>query len=237
MDTLGGLPSTTSIKRITVQTAVDAAAGVIRDAIINGELSPGERLNERQISASLGLGHPTLRQALMELEHQGLVRKVPRRGSYVAEYTTDDYRKMSEVRIMLEDFALEKVAPRLTAQMESELRDVVNQMAAAADKGDAAKFTDWDVAFHRKAWALAANEYLVAALEKVTFQLFVFATSKGRMSPDELQASARDHKTLLDALCTREPEAVRRQFVPSTARFWTDFFDSHRRGGQEAPTR
>ena len=232
---LRGTPGTNRIKRIKIVSAVEAAAQAIRDAIIEGELNPGERLVERHICASLGLGYPTLRQALMELEHQGLIRKIPRRGSYVSEYTADDYKKMSQVRIVLEALALERAAPKLTTEVESELRITVTQMEAAAEDGDAAAFTDWDVAFHSKAWSLAGNKYLVDALERVTFQLFVFATSERRMSRESLQDSARSHKAILEVLCSRDPVAARRVFVSRATQFWDNFLDAHKREASARP--
>src|ERR1700748_1150475 len=87
--------------QITLQTAPQAAAQALREAIISGELKGGDRILEQKWSLHLGIGQPTLREALRELEQQGLLRKLPQRGTYVAQLSPEDYRRILEVRIPL----------------------------------------------------------------------------------------------------------------------------------------
>src|SRR5713226_6818269 len=91
----------------------EAVAQKLRDAILAGKLKPGERLVEQKLAASFGIGQPTLREALKELEFQGFVRKSPKKGTYVTKLTADDFRKIQEVRMALEVVAIEKAAPRM----------------------------------------------------------------------------------------------------------------------------
>jgi DNA-binding GntR family transcriptional regulator len=118
----GFAPQTQGIRPVEVRSAVQGAAQAIRDAIITGILKPGQRLVGRSLSASLGVGLPTVREALKELAHQGLVQKNPRRRTFVSILTEDDYMMLAEVRYALEALAIEKAAPRLTPEAESELR-------------------------------------------------------------------------------------------------------------------
>src|SRR6058998_1823102 len=76
----------------------EAVAQKLRDAILAGQLKPGERLVEQKLAANLGIGQPTLREALKELEFQGFVRKSPKKGTYVTELTPEDFRQIQEVR-------------------------------------------------------------------------------------------------------------------------------------------
>lgn len=66
------------LRRIDVRSAADAAGDMLRKAIISGALSPGERLVEQRLASKLGIGQPTLREALKELEYQGFVRNTPK---------------------------------------------------------------------------------------------------------------------------------------------------------------
>src|ERR1700686_5245113 len=93
-------------RRLIIQTAPQAAAQAIRESIISGELRGGDRMIEQEWAERLGIGQPTLREALHELEHQGLLRKTPQRGTYVAQLSPEDFRLIQEVRIPLEAIAV-----------------------------------------------------------------------------------------------------------------------------------
>lgn len=210
--------------RLAIPTAPQAAAQALREAIISGELKGGERVLEQKWSTRLGIGQPTLREAMRELEHQGLLRKVPQRGTYVTELSADDYRRILEVRIPLEAIAIGHAAKNLTHEAEQELDAIVKTMAAGA-ANDVKGFHDCDVLFHRKIWELAGNEYLQTALETITFRLFVFSIV-GRWptapnSVNERKAAVLQHKAILNGLRTRDPEKARDAFVHNTVRYWT----------------
>src|SRR5213596_3845345 len=87
------------LRRLRSRSIPEEAAQLLRDAIIAGQLKPGERLVEQKLAGSLGIGQPTLREALKELEFQGFVRKAPKKGTYVTKVTLDDFRKIQEVRM------------------------------------------------------------------------------------------------------------------------------------------
>src|ERR1700704_2313731 len=94
--------------RLRIEPAPEAAPQDIRESIISGELRGGDRIIEQKWAARLGIGQPTLREALNELTHQGLLRKVLKRGTYVAQLGAEEYRLIQEVRIPLEAIAIGK---------------------------------------------------------------------------------------------------------------------------------
>ena len=210
--------------QLNITTAPQAAAQALREAIISGELRGGDRILEQHWSSRLGIGQPTLREAIRELEHQGLLRKLPKRGTYVAELSPDDYRRILEVRIPLEAIAIGRAARRLTDETEKELADLVKTMGSASHDTDVKGFHDCDVLFHRKIWELAGNEYLHDLLEMVTFRLFVFSVV-GRW-PDapnaktERSAAVRQHRGILEGIRTRDSRKARLAFVKQTVQYW-----------------
>ena len=210
--------------QISIQTAPQAAAQALREAIISGELKGGDRVLEQHWSSRLGIGQPTLREALRELEHQGLLRKVPQRGTYVAELSPDDYRRILEVRIPLEAVAIGRAAKSLTAESEKELTDLVMTMAGTGRDIDVKSFHDCDVLFHRKIWELAGNDYLQDFLETITFRLFVFSVV-GRW-PDtpnamsERIAAVQQHLGILEGIRTGNSQLARQAFVKHTVQYW-----------------
>jgi DNA-binding GntR family transcriptional regulator len=210
---------------LTLQTAPQAAAQAIREAIISGELKGGDRVLEQKWSRRLGIGQPTLREALRELEHQGLLRKLHQRGTYVAQLSPEDYRLIQEVRIPLEALAVGKAAKNLTHEAEQELTAFVMTMAnSGSTVVDVKSFHDSDVSFHRRIWALANNQYLTETLETITFRLFVFSVV-GRW-PDtpnavrERLAAVQQHLGILEGIRSRNAEIASRMFIEHTVQYW-----------------
>jgi len=210
---------------LMIQSAPQAAAQAIREAIISGTLRGGDRIVELKWATLLGIGQPTLREALQELEHQGLVRKFQQRGTYVTQLSPEDYRLIQEVHIPLEAIAVGKAAENLTPEAEKELTTIVNAMAGQGMNDlDVKNFHDCDVAFHRKIWELAGNEYLRDALEAITFRLFVFSVV-GRWpdNPNALSerlAAVQEHLGILEGLRTRDKNLARQAFVKQTVQYW-----------------
>jgi DNA-binding GntR family transcriptional regulator len=215
------------LARITVLRAPEAAAQAIRDAIITGRLKPGQRLIEKRLAADMGIGQPTLREAFKELEFQGFVRKNPQRGTYVNQLGKDDYRMILEVRIALEVVAVERATRNMTAEAESELAAYVEGMKRAIEGDfDIAAFHENDVAFHRKLWALAGNEYLRKSLEGVAFRLFVFSVlDRNPGARHECQAAVEQHLGILAGIGSHEPAEARRAFVAHTLKFWNEIYE------------
>lgn len=209
--------------RISLRSVPQTVAQVLRDAIIAGRLKQGDRLIEQKLAASLGVGQPTLREALRELEYQGFVRKVPQRGTYVTKLSKDDFRKILEVRMALEVLAIDSAARNMTREDEKILTALVEEMAKAATNFDLSAFHKSDVDFHRKVWALARNEYLERALEGAAFRLFAFVLlQRTPSSCQEFLDATRQHRAILAGLCSYDPAKARQAFVSNTLSFWTE---------------
>jgi DNA-binding GntR family transcriptional regulator len=213
--------------KLMIQTAPQAAAQAIREAIISGELRGGDRIVEQKWAARLGIGQPTLREALHELEHQGLLHKLPQRGTYVAQLRAEDYRLIQEVRIPLEAIAIGKAAENLTPEADQELTALVTEMAGSGlTDTDVRRFHESDVSFHRRIWELAGNAYLMEALEAVTFRLFVFSiVGRWPGNPNavgERLEAVQQHLKILEGLRSRNPRIARETFIRQTVRYWNE---------------
>ncbi len=200
----------------------EVLAEQLRDAILSGKLRAGERLVEQKLASSFGVGQPTLREALRELEMQGFVRKMGSHGTYVTEFTQEDIRKNLEVRMALEALAMEKVAPNVEKADARELEGYVAEMATGIADFDRARFHKADVAFHRKIWELAGNEYLTTALERVTFGLFAFLLVARTPNDTVMTHVVAQHRAILDALLTGNGRKARAGFERATLDFWRD---------------
>ncbi len=199
----------------------------LRDAILAGKYSPGERLIEQKIAALFGIGQPTVREALRELELQGFVRKRPNRATHVTKLTRDDLQKSHEVRIVLEAFAVEKAAQNLTSTDVNELQGLIQKMEATVMDFDRAAFHKIDMAFHRKIWRCAGNEYLSGALERITFSVFAFQLLERKPGDPVMSHVVEEHREILAALQTGDGASARNIFTRVVGDFWLKFQNIH----------
>jgi DNA-binding GntR family transcriptional regulator len=144
----------------------------LREAMISGAIRSGEQIVEGKIAQQLGVGQGVIREALIELEHQGFVQRTPFAGTQVTELTLQDAQQIYDIRIELEPLAFFLAGPNANAQHISELREMAEKARTASKAGDLAAFFENHLAFRRKVWTLAGNRYLLQILERVVVPLY-----------------------------------------------------------------
>lgn len=150
-------------------TLVDVAGNRLRDAILSGALSPGEKIVEEQLCADLGISRAPLREALRLLAQQGLVEHLPRRGSRVTDWTPADILQLFDLRHVLERHAIEIAMPLADPESALEpVRRALDDMACAAEALDR---DDAHRRFHAAVVGLAANRQLDLVLEPILLKL------------------------------------------------------------------
>ncbi|MFN0121102.1 MAG: GntR family transcriptional regulator [Blastocatellia bacterium] len=203
----------------------DQVVASIREAILAGTLQPGEAIVESRIAGQLGAGTPLVREALIELEHQGYVRKVPYKGTTVTKLEREDVDNIFRLRAELEALAVEWAREHITPDDMTQLRTLIEQMKQAAQQLDLARFYEADLAFHRRLWELSGNPYLVETLERLVVPLFAFFVMKVTRKRKSYVESAAGHEKLIDALATMSAPALRRLMKDSLAGWNTEMLD------------
>ena len=117
------------------RTIQEIVARALRDAIVSGRLKGGERLHQDGIASKLGVSRMPVREALRQLESEGLVVFTPHRRVSVAALSADELREIYEIRIALELLALALAMPRLSAQDFAKLTVLLDQMDRVTDPG------------------------------------------------------------------------------------------------------
>jgi DNA-binding GntR family transcriptional regulator len=205
--------------QVQVQSLAEAAAHKIRNAIIEGRMSPGERLVERNLSKDLGTSQPTIREALKELEYEGFVHKITNKGTYVTQLSQTDIVKILRVRMALEQIAVQEAAVKMNTNAAEELNALVKEMEVAAASEDRGKFYNADLAFHRTIWNLAGNKYLTSALSRVAFSLLASVLSN--QAEFAYQKAVEQHRFILNGLLSKNAGQARDVFVKGTLDFWS----------------
>jgi DNA-binding GntR family transcriptional regulator len=144
----------------------------LRDAMISGAIRSGEQIVEGKIAQQLGVGQGVIREALIELEHQGFVQRIPFAGTQVTQLTLQDAQQIYDVRIELEPLAFFLAGHNAQAQHIPELREMAEKARIASNAGDLSAFFENHLAFRRKVWTLSGNRYLIQILERLVIPLY-----------------------------------------------------------------
>lgn len=144
----------------------------LREAMISGAIRSGEQIVEGKIAQQLGVGQGVIREALIELEHQGFVQRTPFAGTQVTELTLRDAQQIYDIRIELEPLAFFQAGQKAQPTQISELREMAEKARIASKAADLDAFFENHLAFRRKVWALTENRYLQQILERVVVPLY-----------------------------------------------------------------
>jgi DNA-binding GntR family transcriptional regulator len=182
------------------------ASDALRAMILGGELAPGERLVEQRLTERLGISRPPVREALKELQHEGLVVQHPRRGVVVRELTRHDVYELVTLRDDLEALALRLALPLSDPARLDPVRRALGELE---DAGSGAALVELGYAFHLAVVALARHERLVATYRSLQLQLqLCMSLNVASRRTESPAGNAARHRVLLDVLEGGDPEAA-----------------------------
>lgn len=161
-----------SAPTISKVTLSESAYQEIRRQILHGELGPGEFVSERALAQRLGAGIASVRVALKRLAAEGFVTVEARRGTLVASQSIQDVVDLFEIRRMIELPVVRSIAGRLTDEQVVRIRAILDDTAAAAERGDATEVVASDFAFHLSLCEFHGNKHLAGLLNQVLNGLY-----------------------------------------------------------------
>jgi DNA-binding GntR family transcriptional regulator len=173
-------------------------------------MRPGERLVEAKIAQHMGVSRGPVREAIMELERQGLVTNVPRKGASVVEWSENDVEEIYTLRMVLEGLAARLAATRITDEQCQELQHTVDSLRRGCDMEESIEL---DLHFHEGLCEAADHTRLQEALAGMRMQteLFVTRTRLPREPWSGPEHMVRDHQAVLDAVRSGEPDLAERR--------------------------
>lgn len=136
----------------------------LRAAVISGGLSPGQRLTERELTEMLGVSRTVLREALRQLEAEGLIEVIPNRGPVVRALTAEEAKDIYRIRAVLQGLAAREFVEHATVNELRDLQAALDDVFAAYDAGDAARTVVAKNEFYEALYAGAASETLSSML-------------------------------------------------------------------------
>jgi GntR family transcriptional regulator of gluconate operon len=199
----------------------DEVAQMLRRAIISGELDNGRHLVESVLSERFQVSRAPIREALRELESEGLVES-RKRGVYVKALTPRDVWELYSLRTMLEGAAVERAVARFDENDIAALRTHLEAMASAAATGERVEFAKADMGFHTQLFERIGHRRLLRVWRSFVETYRVILEITDTENPD-LEGVVLDHKHILDAIERRDAEEARRRDEESLRNGQADF--------------
>lgn len=188
----------------------------LRDAILTGQLRPGTRIDQDAVAEQLGVSRLPVREALIALDQEGLIRTIPRRGSYVQQLQRDDIADHYQLFGRVAGLAAARAVVRIDAEQLAELEAVHAQMATATDPREHERL---NFEFHRIVNQAAGSRRIASVLKLLSRSLpshyFEFIPEW----PDRAEAQ---HGEILEAFRRRDPAAAQvamEQHLNESARY------------------
>ena len=177
----------------------DVVFNTLRQAILRGEMEPGERLMEIQLADKLGVSRTPIREAIRKLELEGLVIMIPRKGAEVAHITEKDMRDVLEVRAALEELAATLACRNVTPERIEELKMANKRFEAAIISKDVVAIVDADVNFHDIIYAMTDNQRLIQIINNLREQMYRYRLEYIK-DEDKRQILIVEHEHILAAI-------------------------------------
>jgi DNA-binding GntR family transcriptional regulator len=221
----------------------------LRRMIVEGRVPPRQRLSHRALSKDLGIGRSPVRDALLQLEAEGLIEHRPNSGVYLRELTPRELEGLYELRLVNEPYAAEKAAERAKAAHVATLRRLCDEMTAIAEKPDLAtwfakpenrrRFCRLDMEFHQAVLEASGNPMAAELFSGAQLLALTFAWDLGYGKPEWFAEimfrTAVGHRAVCDAIRRRDGRAAREAMTAHVA--WAREEVPGRRAAIERPAR
>nr|WP_294463588.1 GntR family transcriptional regulator [uncultured Sellimonas sp.] len=193
---------------ITRKTLREQVAEVLRKRILNGEIQPGERMIEAQIAGELQISRGPIREALRQLEEEGLIEYKSHKGCIVKTMTYEEMQEAYLIRSTLEALAVKMCSGKLTEELDEKMEKNVLEMGRAADEKDLYRVIELDEQFHSYVVMASHSKKLYKvwkSLESGNTSAYYTMGSEALVPFDYIQYN---HQRILDAFRMQSVEQI-----------------------------
>lgn len=172
----------------------------LRQAIVDGEIGLGENISEEKLAESFGVSRTPVREALAQLQLQGLVTVQSKRGSFVFTPTIQDVERICEYRKMLEVGAARIAISHNKGELLASLHSILVSMEQAIERGDVVVYGQLDTAFHQAFFDHCGNSYVCDAYQLVSGRIAALRTHLTRPVASLREQSFNEHHAFVELL-------------------------------------
>lgn len=190
----------------------DVVFNTLRQAILTGELKPGERLMEIHLADRLGVSRTPIREAIRKLELEGLVIMIPRKGAQVARITEKNLKDVLEVRRALEVLAAKLACDRMDEDTKKELKNACEDFAVVIKRNNTKDITEADVHFHDIILRSTGNDRLIQLVNNLAEQMYRYRLEyiKDSVYHDRL---VQEHEAIYEAILNKDKQKAAESVV------------------------
>ena len=185
------------------QTLREQIVSSLRDSIIKGELNPGQKPTEPELAEKLGISRTPIREAFRQLESEGFLTVIPRRGAVVSRITKKEIGDFYDLKSLLEGYSARIAAEKITEKGIEKLRKINEQLVVLAEKDDVDAFFSKNDEFHNTFISYCGNEKLLE-FHKHLVQRFMRFRLGALSVPGRLQLSVKQHRNIIKALAEND---------------------------------
>lgn len=194
---------------------------ILKKRIILREIEPGKKINEEELAESLGVSRTPIRETLVRLEHEGIVRIIPRRGAFVVSQSNKEVIDLLQVREVLEGLVVRLATENMERDLFDHLRRCLKEISSTDERDDRLlKYTPADVQFHALLLEACNNPLLKSMMETVNSHLQMVRLRTVAL-PGRPEQTVREHYEILEAIEQGNPilaEKSMRKHVESVRR-------------------
>lgn len=185
----------------------DVVFNTLRQAILTGELKPGERLMEIHLANKLGVSRTPIREAIRKLELEGLVTMIPRRGAEVAQITEKSMTDVLEVRRAVDALCVELACERITQEELEALQRACENFAEAVSSGEVKRITEADVEFHDIIVNATGNRRLVQLVNTLSEQMYRYRFEYIK-DVSQHQSLVEEHRAIYESILKKDKQGA-----------------------------
>ena len=185
----------------------DVVFNTLRQAILTGELKPGERLMEIHLANRLGVSRTPIREAIRKLELEGLVTMIPRRGAEVAQITEKSMKDVLEVRRTLDALSAELACERISPEEEEALKQACRNFEDAVKTKDTKAIAKADVALHDIIAAATGNQRLIQLINNLAEQMYRYRFEYIKDATQH-ERIIQEHRIIYESIVKKDKEAA-----------------------------
>jgi DNA-binding GntR family transcriptional regulator len=177
----------------------------IRDAIMSGSLKPGEKVAEPELAERFGISRTPIREAFRQLESEGYLTVVPRKGAVVVTFSQRDVEEFYAIKSILEGYAARRACEKLTPREIDKLQSINDKLGVLAEEGDVKQFFKVHNSFHDLFVKAADNDKLNEMILNLVgrFQRLRIASLS---QPGRMEFSVKEHQKIIEAFRNKDAD-------------------------------
>lgn len=202
-------------RKNVITTMQDQVYQVLKGEICDGNYSPGQWLQEKELAAHLHVSRSPVRDALRKLSYDGLVDTIPNKGNFVRVFTAKDIDEVYALRVLIESYCIRESPPHLTPKMKKALTECLENLERTYRNGDLKDYIEYDTILHAMIISLGGNSLIESTYEKIhsiiqPFRIYSLVSHK------RFDESVEEHEGIVNALLAGDvdrAEKINRQHL------------------------